>query len=250
MKGLFKVKIKALIYHLMLSIAVISLFLLVLIELWYPGPLFRIEGVWQGLKILIPVDAVLGPLLTFIVFAPGKKHLKFDLSIIAGLQLAALLYGGYIIYQERPVIYTFVADRFETIRASENLQEKIEKVRPIPVSDSNVSLTYALPAQSREERNQFILNMVQFQKIPERHYPLSDHLVEISEKALNINKFKPTDINSKKIDDFKSNFKTIDHLLLLPFQGTSKESVVIAIDKNTLSVAGFLDINPWDDYVE
>jgi hypothetical protein len=44
-------------------------------------------------------DLALGPLLTLIVFEPGKPSLKFDLSCIVLLQLGALLYGGTIINQ-------------------------------------------------------------------------------------------------------------------------------------------------------
>ena len=44
--------------------------------------------------LMIGVDVVIGPLLTLIVFDPKKKHLKFDLVVIAALQLAALAYGS------------------------------------------------------------------------------------------------------------------------------------------------------------
>ena len=114
-----QIRFKAFGIHLALSIAVILIFLLIVTQFWYPGPLFKLEGVWQGLQILIPVDAVLDPILTLLLYVPGKKGLKLDLTIIAVLQVGALAYGGMLIYKQRPVAYAFVADRFGVVLASE-----------------------------------------------------------------------------------------------------------------------------------
>jgi hypothetical protein len=66
----------------------------------------------------------MGPLLTLIVFKPGKKSLKFDLSVIAMFQIAALAYGSYTIYQERPLSALLVNNSFEIQTASSyNLEE-------------------------------------------------------------------------------------------------------------------------------
>jgi hypothetical protein len=122
---LWRMKLKAFTIHLLLSVFIISLFLLVVTQFWYPGLLFNLENVWQGLEILIPVDAILGPVLTLILFAPGKKNLKLDLSVIALIQIGALFYGGMLIYQQRPVALAFVVDRFETVLANEDYVKDI-----------------------------------------------------------------------------------------------------------------------------
>jgi hypothetical protein len=62
---------------------------------------------------------VLGPLLTLIAFKSGKPSRKFDLCGIVLLQLGALLYGGMIVYQQRPAFVVFGVDRFTTIPAAE-----------------------------------------------------------------------------------------------------------------------------------
>ena len=62
--------------------------------------------------MLIGVDLILGPVLTLIVFKPGKRGLKFDLSVIALVQLTALVYGMTVIYRERPYATVFALDRF------------------------------------------------------------------------------------------------------------------------------------------
>jgi hypothetical protein len=51
------------------------------------------------------------------VFKPGKRGLKFDLTTIALLQIAALAFGLHALVESRPVWITFVKDRFELVRA-------------------------------------------------------------------------------------------------------------------------------------
>jgi hypothetical protein len=65
---------------------------------WYPPPYFEVDGGWRILRILAGVDVVVGPLLTLILFKPGKPGLKFDMTCIALMQIGALVYGGTIIY--------------------------------------------------------------------------------------------------------------------------------------------------------
>jgi hypothetical protein len=54
-------------------------------------------------------------LLTFVVYVPGKKSLKFDLSVIVLLQVSALVYGLYTIHSERPAYMVFALDRFNVV---------------------------------------------------------------------------------------------------------------------------------------
>jgi len=84
--------------HLVLSLVVFSSLVLMMLVYWFPGDLFLMDGGWEGLKLVAMVDLVLGPALTLILFKPGKPGLKMDLSLIAGLQIAALAYGFYATY--------------------------------------------------------------------------------------------------------------------------------------------------------
>ena len=79
--------------HLAISLVVFLALLGIIILLWYPGILFSIDGGWEGLKIVMGVDVVLGPLLTLVVFKVGKPGLKFDLTCIAVAQIACMVTG-------------------------------------------------------------------------------------------------------------------------------------------------------------
>ncbi len=103
---------RAFLSHLGLSATVVGVVCALIFFVWYPYPYFHAMGGWNVLRVLIGVDLVLGPLLTLIVFKPGKWGLKFDLAFIAFVQLAALVYGLTAIYRERPSFTVFAVDRF------------------------------------------------------------------------------------------------------------------------------------------
>ena len=108
-------RLRAFLVHLSLSAVVVGIAFAIVFFIWYPQPYFDVVGAWYLIRILFIVDVVLGPLLTFIVFKPGKAGLKFDLAVIALVQVSALIYGGTIIFQERPYYMVLAVDRFELV---------------------------------------------------------------------------------------------------------------------------------------
>lgn len=115
--------------HLLISAAIAAAVLTLMLLVWYPPPLFEAAGGNDLALILIGVDVVIGPLLTLIIFKPGKWGLKFDLVAIAVFQIAALLYGSHIIYLARPAFVVFVKDRFEVVSAVELKPERLAAAR-------------------------------------------------------------------------------------------------------------------------
>src|SRR5215218_9788376 len=99
--------------HLVISAIIAVLVFATMLLLWYPRPYFTVAGGFTLMLLLIGVDVVIGPLLTLVVFDPRKKSLKFDLAVIVVLQLAALIYGVWIMFSARPVFVAFAGDRFE-----------------------------------------------------------------------------------------------------------------------------------------
>lgn len=98
----------------MLSACLVGCVCALIFFVWYPHPYFQAVGAWNVLRVLVGVDLVLGPVLTLILFKPGKRGLKFDLCFIACVQAAALVYGVTVIYSERPYVNVFAIDRFTT----------------------------------------------------------------------------------------------------------------------------------------
>jgi hypothetical protein len=78
----------------------------------YPPPFFWIDGGMSVLRILLVVDVILGPALTFVVFNRAKKEWRRDLAIIAIVQVLAFAYGAYTMARYRPVFAVYVDDNF------------------------------------------------------------------------------------------------------------------------------------------
>ena len=105
--------------HFAISAAIFVVLLAIILLFWFPGLLFRIDGGWSGLQIIIGVDLVLGPLLTLIVFKAGKPSLKFDLTCIGLLQAVCLAGGVFVVYAERPVALVLAYDTVYALAADE-----------------------------------------------------------------------------------------------------------------------------------
>jgi len=110
---------RAFLTHLGTSATIVGVACALVFFVWYPYPYFQAVGAWSVLRVLIGVDLVLGPLLTLVVFKPGKRGLKLDLAIIAVVQLAALVYGLTVVHRERPFFTVFALDRFYVLAEHE-----------------------------------------------------------------------------------------------------------------------------------
>lgn len=107
---------KPFLIHLAVSalVAVICYWLVFL--QWYPEPFQATERVLPIFLTLLAVDVLVGPLLTLLVYRPGKKDLAFDMAVIIALQAAALSYGVWSLDRARPAWLVFSVDRFELVR--------------------------------------------------------------------------------------------------------------------------------------
>jgi hypothetical protein len=126
--------------HLSVSVIIACAAGLLVFGIWYP-PLYReISGGRELFTLLITVDVILGPLLTFAIFNKTKptKELKRDLAIIVALQIFALGYGLWTVWAARPVHMVFEYDRFRVVHAvdvpAELLNKTPKEVNALPLS--------------------------------------------------------------------------------------------------------------------
>lgn len=110
---------KAAALHFLISLIVIGTIAALIVWRWYPPALFGMARAGGLLSTIAGVDLVLGPLLTLIVYKAGKKTLRFDLTVIALLQIAALAFGLHVVWQSRPVYVVAISDRFRMVFANE-----------------------------------------------------------------------------------------------------------------------------------
>lgn len=88
--------------HMLLSVGVVGCVSALILLHWYPGE-FRHYGGSFAIILVAGVDVVLGPALTLVIYNTKKKYLFIDLSIIAAIQLGALVFGLHSVYQGRPI---------------------------------------------------------------------------------------------------------------------------------------------------
>jgi hypothetical protein len=113
--------------QLLICLAIAAAVAAVLWGVWYPNGLTVVAGATELLLIIVGANVVLGPLLTLILYIPGKKGLYFDLTVIALLQIAALAYGAYVMLQTRPVFLVALTDRIQLVSANELNEAELAK---------------------------------------------------------------------------------------------------------------------------
>ena len=87
--------------HLAVSSGIFIIIAYLIVFHWYPDFYFSLDGGLRGITTIFFVDIVLGPGLTLLVFKPGKKSLRFDMTVILLFQLVALSWGVHSVYSER-----------------------------------------------------------------------------------------------------------------------------------------------------
>lgn len=160
---LLQLKIKAALIHLGICFFI---FLMILAWTWYigyQGAYFSMAGAVQGLALVFFVDVVLGPILSFMVYNPKKpkKEMRTDFALIGFVQLIALLYGVYTLYQEHPKALLIYPESTATVLSQRELHDfpelqdlsKYQKIDglPAPVLDkTSVKSNYLALSQAKD----------------------------------------------------------------------------------------------------
>ena len=106
---------QAFLTHLAVSGVVFIVIAYLIVFQWYPDFYFTLDGGLRGIATIFFVDVVLGPGLTLLVFKPGKKSLRFDMSVILLFQIMALSWGVHSVYTERSGSAVFYWGKFSCV---------------------------------------------------------------------------------------------------------------------------------------
>jgi hypothetical protein len=104
---------------LLASAAALTLILGALYLGWYRWPGWYLADATRVVLVMICVDVILGPTLTFIIANKNKsrRELSRDIGIIVVVQLCALIYGSVSLWNGRPLYYVFSEDGLSLIQA-------------------------------------------------------------------------------------------------------------------------------------
>lgn len=246
---MFIYKLKAFGWHLVASLLIAAVSLGVIFFVWYPQPLYQATGVIKIFLIMLGIDIILGPLLTFIVYKPKKKTLKFDLTVIVLLQLAAFAYGFYHVYDGRPAWIAYNVDRFDLVKNNEIDTRKLTEALPRyqKVSQSGARYVAAvIPTDDSNISNEILFDEVSYGIAPSQRPELYQPLDTLD--ALLITKSKPID----ELYDYNDKVD-VDKVLLaypeadgyLPLKANAVDMTVLVNKKDKENVVEIVDLRPW-----
>jgi hypothetical protein len=113
--------------------------------------------------LIVGVDLVCGPLLTLVLYNPSKskRELVTDMGLVVLLQLAALCYGAWTMYQVRPLYLVHEIDRFKVISLADVDAAELELVpETLKVRFFEQPKTVSLRELSQEERKKVLIESV------------------------------------------------------------------------------------------
>ncbi len=233
-------------YHFLISFVVfIFLAYLVLFE-WHPGFFYTIDGGWEGMRIIIGVDLVLGPLLTLVVFKAGKPGLKFDLAAIGTFQAACLVAGMFVVYSERPLFFVYYDQHFYS--SSQDTYSRYGQ--PIPEtsiygSKTPVPVIAKVPEDPLEEaslRELLYQDQLPLWVYPRTYTPLEgEELAGILDEAYAIEHIRERDVNNNLDAWIEKHGGNVDDYAFFPVHSRYRDPF-IGIRKSDLSLVDILEV--------
>ena len=244
-------RVRAALVHFGISVVVVGTVFLLVYFVWYPEPLFRGAGGRDLFMVLALVDVTVGPLITLVVFKPGKRGLKFDLAVIAIVQVAALAYGTHVLYEARPVWTVFDGDRFDLVRANQVQEESRVKARPEfqQLSISGPKVTAARFPKNADEQLRIMMTAaagVDITAYPQHYVPYAEVKADVRAKSKPIKELRTFNVgNTEDIDRaLKGLGRAEGAVAFLPLRA-GKQDLTVLIDAASGDYLGMVDAKPW-----
>lgn len=232
--------------HLSISFLIALLVVGLVFFIWYPSPLATAVGVTHIFLMLLVIDVILGPLLGLLVYKEGKKTLKFDLSVIILIQIAALCYGVFSIEQGRPAWLVFHTDRFELVRKNDMILENIDQAQPQFQQVSWAGPQFAAvklaisPQQRQNDMFTEVLGGISLAQQPDRYVELTQAKNQIQQRVLPLVELEQY---NSKTEVEKILAKYPQATAFLPLKASSVDMTVL-VDPSG-KVVKIVDLRPW-----
>lgn len=247
-------RLTAFLAHLLISSCVALVSALLVFYVWYPSELAFASGITKIFLILMSVDVVLGPCLTFAIFNKKKKELKRDLLVIGLIQLSALGYGLFTVFVSRPVFLAYNSARFDVVYANdisdENLRNATNSEYKFLPKLGPRYVASPLP-QNTEENMQIVVNALtgkgdDVQYLPKYYVDYGSQRDVVIKLVKPLNSLKS--FNSDKlsnVDNLIQKYKQQNREVgYLPMIGKTAQ-IVVLIDAKTAEVLELSSLKPW-----
>ncbi|HFD11377.1 MAG TPA: hypothetical protein ENJ32_02740 [Crenotrichaceae bacterium] len=239
--------------HLVICVIIAVAVLLLMLFAWFPPPYFSAQGGKDLLMLIVSVDIVIGPLITLVIYKHGKKGLRFDLTVIALLQLCALAYGILAISKARPVYMVYAVDRFEIVNARDinpvDMKEaKLDEFKSFPLTGPKL-IAAKLP-EDIQESNELMFSAISggadLSALPKYYVPYQTQKQNVINHLKPLSRLKASarlaHIDLNKV--IKKTGVTEQNLGFLPVS-TAKNDLAAIINRSTGEIIDVISVDPW-----
>jgi hypothetical protein len=124
-------KLLATAIHFVVTLALAAVAAALIFLVWFPDPFQTMVGGTELFMLVVGCDLALGPLMSLVIYNSRKsrRELLTDYSIVGVIQIAALVYGVYVLAGTRPVYVAFSKDRFEVVSARDIRDDELATAR-------------------------------------------------------------------------------------------------------------------------
>lgn len=240
--------------HFSISLLVAILLAALVFGIWYPYPYSSVMGSFKLFVLVISVDVVCGPLLTFILASPAKKRsaMILDMTLIIIIQLSAFCYGFYSVYEARPVALVYEKDRLRVLANVDiyfpELTEAPKDYQKVPLfgiwqlgtreiseKDDTIALVeFALQGYDIAQRPSWWIPYESARTQMQRH---AKPLAQLRSKANDMEKIQLENIVEKNKMD-------MERLWYLPLTSPTSSDWTAILDQDM----NFLDVIPFDSF--
>lgn len=250
----WRARLRAAGIHLGISAIVAALAALLVFALWYPYPYSDISGGAELFRLVVSVDVVLGPLITFAIFNRSKprRELRRDLAVVGLLQLAGLAYGLWTVHLARPVHMVFEYDRFRVVHQVE-IPEELQDRAPAGIAVAPAggpTLLSLRPFRSEQERLEFTMGAlqgVQLSARPDLWQPYEDGRSAILAAARPVAELKKRfpDRTAEIDEALRESGTPADQAAYLPLVARKAEAWTVLLDASSAKVIGFVPLDSF-----
>ncbi len=242
---------RAALIHLVTSVVVAIALVALMLFVWYPPPYFEAMGGGLLLALIVGIDMIVGPLITFIIFDTKKKSIKFDLAVVVVLQVAAFVYGASVMFAARPVYTVYSTDRFEVVTPSRIPPDELgnvtrESFKRIPLGGP-VIVASRIPEPMENTRIMFHPtaggDLVAF---PQHYVPYEEEAKRAGSSSKPLADLRQKDPKATAgLDNFIRQHALDERKLGYLPVNTKANDMAAILDRETGKLYGFIFANPW-----
>lgn len=235
--------------HFLCGIAIAGTLGGMLLLEWYPWPLFQADG--RGLLPAagLVVAMLAGPPLAFALSRFRPTRWRFDLTIIALLQAAALVHALNESYLARPVYLVFTIDRFDLVGASDldpGDVAQVTRAEFMTVPDGGVRYAAAVMPRDAREQQRVLFSSLEGKDLnlyPQHYVAYAEQVPNVLKRAQGLDVLIERDAAAVR-GYLQASGRRPESVKFLPLRARGTDGAVL-LDAASGSPLKILLIDPW-----